>query len=176
MNIGRLAGALLTLVVATTLAACDSSNETRSPEPDTTEASLTKPAVSSPRAVPTLDPGGWVWPVEGDLKTPFGPDHPVGIDIRAPLEIEVRAAQAGAVTFVGGDPCCDNGYHVVIQHADGFETLYAHLDEFRSVAGALVDAGDVIGTVGMTGDTDEPHLHFEIRRAGAYQDPLNFLP
>jgi hypothetical protein len=128
-------------------------------------------------APPTAAGGDqWLWPVEGELKTLFGPEHPVGIDIRAPLETEVRAAQAGTATFVGGDPCCDNGYHVIIEHGEGFETLYGHLGGFQVAPGASVNAGDVIGSVGMTGETDEPHLHFEIRQAGAYLDPLNFLP
>jgi|GEM_PF-657283 len=118
----------------------------------------------------------WTWPVEGELKTPFGPEHPVGIDIRVPLETEVRAARDGAITFAGGDTCCDEGYHVIIEHEDGYETLYGHLAEFTRQEGSFVSAGDVIATVGMTGETDEPHLHFEIRRAGVYQDPLNFLP
>lgn len=118
----------------------------------------------------------WTWPVEGELKTPFGPNHPVGIDIRVPIGTEVRAARAGEVTYVGGDPCCDYGYHAIIEHEGGFETLYAHVTGFQVDQGALVNAGDVIGAVGMTGETDEPHLHFEIRRGGAYLDPLNLLP
>jgi len=132
------------------------------------------PASGAPPAAAGGDE--WTWPVEGELKTPFGPEHPVGIDIRVPVGTEVRAARAGEVTYVGGDPCCDYGYHAIIQHADGFETLYAHVSGFQVALGASVNAGDVIGSVGMTGETDEPHLHFEIRRAGAFQDPLNFLP
>lgn len=144
------------------------------PEPGT--VILVPGGTITPGEVVTDADAGWVWPVEGDLKSAFGPEHPEGIDIRAPLETEVRAARAGQVTFAGGDPCCDHGYHVIIEHADGYETLYAHLGGGRLTSGTVVAAGDVIGTVGMTGDTDEPHLHFEIRRAEAYQDPLVLLP
>ncbi len=118
----------------------------------------------------------WVWPVDGELERAFGPEHPEGIDILAPLDTEVRAARAGEVTFAGGDPCCDEGYHVIIQHEDGYETLYGHLGSFARQAGALVVVGDVIGTVETTGETDEPHLHFELHRNGVFQDPQNFLP
>ncbi len=118
----------------------------------------------------------WTWPVEGDLLTAFGPAHPEGIDIGVPLETEVRAAHAGVIAFAGGDPCCDKGFHVIIEHEDGYQTLYGHLGKFTRTEGTFVSSGDVIGTVGMTGEADEPHLHFELRRGGIFKDPLNFLP
>lgn len=117
-----------------------------------------------------------MWPGQGDLLRAFGPEHPEGIDISAPLHTEVRAARAGTIIYVGGDPCCDRGYHVIIEHEDGYQTLYGHLGGFTLQEGASVNAGDAFGTVGMTGEADEPHLHFELHRNNTFQDPLSFLP
>ncbi len=132
-------------------------------------------------AVPS-QPGaasGWVWPAAGTLANEFGPTHPLGIDIAAPAGTTVAAARAGTVTFVGGDPCCDYGYYVVIDHGDGYASLYAHLGDFLVGEGAYVNAGDAIGTTGVTGGSEGIEgawLHFEIRRNAVYQDPLSFLP
>lgn len=118
----------------------------------------------------------WMWPVAGTLIAPFGPLHPEGIDIGAAVGTPIVAASSGTATFVGGNPCCDSGYHVIIDHGDGYETLYAHLSDFAVTQGQYVDAGNTIGWVGMTGRTEEPHVHFEIHRNGVYQDPLAYLP
>ncbi|MPZ99380.1 MAG: peptidoglycan DD-metalloendopeptidase family protein [Dehalococcoidia bacterium] len=121
-------------------------------------------------------PVEWVWPVNGMLLSPFGPGHPLGIDVSAEVGTPVTASTAGTVTFAGGDPCCDYGYHLIIDHGAGYETVYAQLADFNAAPGQYVGAGDVIGWVGMTGRTSEPHLRFEIRRFGAHQDPLWFMP
>ncbi len=121
-------------------------------------------------------PTGWVWPTAGALTSPYGPAHPLGIDVAAPVGTPITASGAGTVTFVGGNPCCSYGYHVIIDHGNGYETLYAHLSDFGVSGGAYVNAGDVIGWIGMTGRTTGPHVHFELRRNGVYQDPLSYLP
>ncbi|MPZ98272.1 MAG: peptidoglycan DD-metalloendopeptidase family protein [Dehalococcoidia bacterium] len=120
--------------------------------------------------------GAWGWPVAGLLSSPFGPGHPLGIDLAGPVGTPVTTAQGGTVTFAGGNPCCSYGYHIIVDHGDGYETLYAHLSGFNVVSGQYVDSGDVLGWIGMTGRTTGPHVHFELRRWGAYQDPLWFLP
>lgn len=147
-------------------------------DPNNLEAGTLILVPGGTRAVAPLPGNGdaWAWPVQGEVTTGFSPDHPEGIDVLAPLDAEVRAARAGQVAFVGGDPCCDDGYHVIIEHDDGYTSLYAHLGGFRVEDGQSVEAGEVIGTVGTSGSTDEPHLHFEIRRGDVYQDPLSFLP
>lgn len=126
--------------------------------------------------LPAPSDGGWSWPSGGLLTSPFGPSHPLGIDIAADVGTPVIAANAGQVTFVGGNPCCSYGYHVIIEHGNGYETLYAHLSGFTVGAGAWVNSGEVIGYIGMSGRTTGPHVHFELRRNGVYQDPLSYLP
>lgn len=120
--------------------------------------------------------GGWVWPAQGMLSSPFSPSHPLGIDVAAPVGTPVTAAGNGLVSFAGGNPCCSYGYHIIIDHGDGYETLYAHLGSFAVSGGEWVNAGQVIGYLGLTGRTTGPHVHFELRRNGVYQDPLNYLP
>lgn len=145
------------------------------------------PAVLEPPVRPGSEvaPGvtdsiGWTWPVQGVLTSPYGASHPLGIDVAAPYGTPVLAASGGTVTFAGGDPCCSYGYHVIVSDGNGYETVYAHLSEFNSsvweAQGGRVNAGDVIGYIGMTGRTTGPHVHFEIRRNGVYQNPMGYLP
>jgi len=119
---------------------------------------------------------GWVWPLQGRLTSLFESSHPLGIDIAAPLGSPLVAARGGVVTFAGGDPCCSYGLHVIVDHGDGYETVYAHLDSFAVAVGDALSAGDVVGYNGLTGLTTGPHIHFELRRNGVYQDPLSYLP
>jgi murein DD-endopeptidase MepM/ murein hydrolase activator NlpD len=68
------------------------------------------------------------------------------------------------------------GNYLVINHGNGFETLYAHLSQIRVIAGQGVQRGQVIGLVGRTGRSTGPHLHFEIRQGGVKRNPFGFLP
>jgi murein DD-endopeptidase MepM/ murein hydrolase activator NlpD len=137
------------------------------------------PLVQAPPARPGSDAPsatGWQWPVLGLLTSPYGPSHPLGIDIAAPVGTPIYAANSGIVSFAGGNPCCSYGFHIILDHGDGYETLYAHLSDFAVVSGQYVNAGDVIGYIGMTGRTTGPHVHFEIKRNGTYQNPMGYLP
>jgi len=137
----------------------------------------------------------WTWPAAGALSQSFGPSaltleppltyrgvtyphfHPA-IDIAAPLFTPVVAAGAGRVSFVGH--FSDGAMLVLISHGDGFVTMYAHLDDgFRPPTvhvGDSVAAGQVIGTIGLTGITTGPHLHFEVLQGAVPVDPLTVLP
>ena len=137
------------------------------------DATMVRPGATD---IPPASESGWTWPALGLLTSPFGPAHPLGIDVAAPVGTPIYAANSGQVTFVGGNPCCSYGYHVIIDHGNGYETLYAHMSTFAVESGAWVNAGDVIGYIGLTGRTTGPHVHFELRRNGVYQDPLNYLP
>ena len=119
---------------------------------------------------------GFVWPVFDIITSYFGPYHPLGMDISAPIGVPIVAAAAGQVVFVGGDACCSYGFHVEIKHDETFTTLYAHLDGFNVELGQQVEQGQVVGFSGLTGRSTGPHLHFEIRRDSVYQDPLLYLP
>jgi len=80
------------------------------------------------------------------------------------------------VTFAGGDPCCSYGYYVIVDHGNGFTTLYAHFSSIRVTQGQKVAQGDVLGLGGRTGFATGNHLHFEVRRNGGIVNPLNYLP
>jgi murein DD-endopeptidase MepM/ murein hydrolase activator NlpD len=63
------------------------------------------------------------------------------------------------------------GLHVIIDHGGGLSSLYGHLDTVVVASGDAVTAGEMIGTVGSTGNATGPHLHFEVRRDGIPEDP-----
>ncbi len=87
------------------------------------------------------------------------------------------AAAAGQVVLADSDPAYGN--YVIIRHADGTETLYAHLSEIWVGYGQFVEQGGAIGGIGHTGyviGIDGNHLHFELRIDGVPVDPLPYLP
>ncbi len=133
---------------------------------------------NTPRpATPSGSGGGsWGWPVRGLLTSPFGPAHPLGIDVAVPIGTPVVASAGGTVTFVGGNPCCSYGYHVIVDNGTGYETLYAHLSSFLVAKGDKVAAGQRIALSGNSGLSTGPHVHFELHRNGAIQDPMQYLP
>jgi murein DD-endopeptidase MepM/ murein hydrolase activator NlpD len=92
-----------------------------------------------------------------------------GIDLAAERGTPVMATLPGVATVVIS--ATGYGLHVIIDHGGGLSSLYGHLDTVTVVTGAYVDAGEVIGTVGATGNATGPHLHFEIRRDGVAEDP-----
>jgi len=120
----------------------------------------------------------FVWPAVGPITSYFGPGHPTGIDIGLEIggDSPIRASAAGLVSFAGGNPCCEYGYHLVIDHANGMSTLYGHLSQILVSDGEDVAQGDLIALGGATGDADGKHLHFELHQDGRLVDPLRYLP
>lgn len=119
---------------------------------------------------------------EGAVSSGFGPrPHPFsgaesfhsGVDIAAPFGSDVLAARAGAVSSSGFDE--DLGNFVVIDHGSGYITVYGHLDAIRVTLSQRVNSGTVVGTVGTTGLTTGPHLHFEVRSADGLRDPIPLI-
>jgi murein DD-endopeptidase MepM/ murein hydrolase activator NlpD len=96
-----------------------------------------------------------------------------GIDLAAPLGSEVLAAREGRVIFTGFDEVYGN--YIVLQHANGYQTLYGHLKNSLVRLNQEVVLGMIIGEVGVTGQTTGPHLHFEVRRKGVSTDPSHFI-
>jgi len=94
-----------------------------------------------------------------------------GIDIAAREKTRVHAARRGSVVFAGESG--DYGNLVVIEHELGYHTLYAHLASIGVEAAEAVESGQIIGTVGSTGRSTGPHLHFEIRRFDWKLNPDN---
>ncbi|MCL2626064.1 MAG: LysM peptidoglycan-binding domain-containing M23 family metallopeptidase [Cystobacterineae bacterium] len=116
------------------------------------------------------------WPLQGMLYAKFGKKGKEihdGIDLAAPLGTPVKAAAGGKVLYAGEQK--GYGNIVIIEHTAGLITLYAHNHELRIQAGDKVAAGAVIATVGQSGRTSGPHLHFELRKNGIAVDPLPYL-
>jgi murein DD-endopeptidase MepM/ murein hydrolase activator NlpD len=85
------------------------------------------------------------------------------------------ATDGGFISFAGWTDL-GYGYLLVVDHANGFATYYAHLSRIYVAKGQAVDRGQVIGAVGSTGNSTGPHLHFEVRRYGVQQNPRAYLP
>ena len=119
---------------------------------------------------------GMRWPVNGTVTSEYGARwgrlH-AGIDIGAPNGTPIRAAKAGTVILAGSHG--GYGLAVVIDHGGGLTTLYAHQSRLGSSSGQDVEAGEVIGYVGSTGNSTGNHLHFETRVDGSPQNPRRYL-
>jgi murein DD-endopeptidase MepM/ murein hydrolase activator NlpD len=118
------------------------------------------------------------WPVRGRVLAGFGPTpdglHNDGINIAARAGAPVIAAENGVVVYSGSE-LKGFGNLLLIRHADGWMTAYAHLDKSLVKKGQKVTKGQAIGTVGSTGGVSQPQLHFEIRRGTQAVDPAKFL-
>ncbi len=100
--------------------------------------------------------------------------HHGGVDLVAQEKSHVRSVLDGRVVFAG--QYAGYGKLVTIEHARGRTTLYGHLSEIRVDIGQSVQAGDIIGRVGSTGNSTGPHLHFEWRENGQVLNPLEVFP
>lgn len=121
-------------------------------------------------------------PVRGTVSSDFGDRvHPItrqrhlheGLDLAAARGTPVVGAGAGIV--VRAEEVGHYGNLVVVDHGDGLETRYAHLDSIQVKPGDHIGAGQPLGTVGDTGRTTGPHLHFEVRRHGRPENPLRVV-
>lgn len=127
--------------------------------------------------VPKIIAGGtgrFIWPVSGII-TQYPVSYHMALDIANPAAPDVAAAAEGTVSFSG---CIKYGYgcHIIIDHTDGFQTLYAHLQALYVSAGEKVAKGQAIGKMGSTGRSTGLHTHFEVRINGILMNPLNYLP
>ena len=110
--------------------------------------------------------------VRGDPFTGVSRFHN-GIDLAGAVGTQVQAAMSGRVSMVGFNP--NYGRYVILSHAEGFQTLYAHLDGFQVRKGARVKQGELIGTMGNSGYSTGSHLHFSIFLRGEPVDPSRYL-
>lgn len=101
------------------------------------------------------------------------PNGHAGLDMAAPRGTSVRAAMSGRVTFAGWDG--NYGRKVVISHGKGLVTVYGHLNRIKVKVGQRVTTGMRIGTVGTSGRTTGPHLHFEVRKNGVPRNPTTYM-
>ncbi len=100
--------------------------------------------------------------------------HHNGIDLAAPKGAPIRAIAEGHVVYA--DPYAGYGKLIVVRHKNGLTSHYGHCAKIEVQPGQSVRAGDLIGTVGSTGNSTGPHLHFEIRKSGKPLDPEKVLP
>jgi murein DD-endopeptidase MepM/ murein hydrolase activator NlpD len=151
-------------------------------------AASAAPAESQVAALPPQAPPAGVsmpqevhlqWPLKGRLVMGFGPAgkglHNDGINIGAPQGAQVRAAEGGVVAYAGSE-LKGFGNLLLIRHADGITTAYAHNDKLLVARGDEVKKGQLIATVGKTGNVDTPQLHFEVRVGTQAVDPMGYLP
>lgn len=96
-----------------------------------------------------------------------------GIDIAANTGTEILATANGTVEFIGDKR--EHGKHIIINHNNGYKTLYAHVSEYMVRWGQKVKRGDVIGLVGNTGKSLTPHLHYEVQYNGKAINPVNYF-
>ncbi len=138
-------------------------------------SSAVQPKGRRPSRDPTLQ-GDLNWPLRGVLYARFGKkgkEAHDGIDLAAPLGTPIKTAGGGTVRYAGEQK--GYGLIAIIEHANGLTTLYAHNRDLRVKTGQQVREGQVIATVGESGRTTGPHLHFEVRKDGIPVDPLGHL-
>lgn len=151
-------------------------------------AAYSRPASATPQIPGTIvlasSRMAFVYPVMGPrMSSDFGVrKHPVkkvrrhhdGIDLAAPVGAPIRAIADGQVMYA--DPHGGYGRYIVIRHNNDFTSHYGHCEKMDVTPGATVVAGQIIGTVGSSGVSTGPHLHFEIRHNGVAQNPERYLP
>jgi murein DD-endopeptidase MepM/ murein hydrolase activator NlpD len=118
--------------------------------------------------------GAFQWPVLGYITQGYWYGHRA-IDIGVRVGSAVLAADGGFVSFAGWTDV-GYGYLVVVDHANGFATYYAHLSNIYVYEGQAVERGQILGASGNTGNSTGPHLHFEVRYQGVPQNPRAYLP
>lgn len=130
--------------------------------------------VGRPPAGASKGSGRFAWPAQGYLSQRFWSGHQA-IDIASRTGTPILAADAGYVVMAGRGTW-GYGNQVLIDHGNGFLTRYAHLHRILVKAGQSVEKQQKIGTMGSTGRSTGPHLHFEIIQGPARRNPQGFLP
>jgi murein DD-endopeptidase MepM/ murein hydrolase activator NlpD len=121
---------------------------------------------------------GWCkWPTTSRIITQYYSWFHSGLDISTSWFSSmppIYACSGGRVVRAGWDPT-GYGIVVIVDHGNGFQTLYAHLSKLRVSYGDYVKQGDIVGIMGNTGRSTGPHLHFEVRKGNLKQNPLNHV-
>ena len=153
------------------------------PTPPTQTAQIEHPPAPKPAPagdpLPALKPDSpFIWPVDGKVVSKFGPakdnQRNDGINIAAPVGAPVKASAPGVVAYAGNE-LRGFGNMVLLRHADGWVTAYAHNSSLLVQKGDKVGQGQTIARVGSSGNVDTPQLHFELRKGTKAVDPLKVL-
>lgn len=118
--------------------------------------------------------GSWIWPTAGRITQNFKSWHK-GLDIANSSGGSILAADSGTVVVAGWIDNTGYGNRVMVNHGNGYSTLYGHMSKISVVVGQTVKRGDVLGQMGSTGRSTGTHLHFEIRSESGNRDPLGYL-
>ncbi|MBZ9557655.1 MULTISPECIES: peptidoglycan DD-metalloendopeptidase family protein [unclassified Modicisalibacter] len=151
-------------------------SNTRSTDAGTAVAGGASAPTQSQRTYKPVSDIPWQWPVDGKVVGRFSDESNLtaGIDIAGQKGQPVRAAGPGIVVYAG-DGVRGYGNLILLKHNDHFLSAYAHNDSLRVKENDVVKAGEVIATMGNS-DADSVKLHFEVRKDGQPQDPLDYLP
>ncbi|PLS02212.1 peptidoglycan DD-metalloendopeptidase family protein [Neobacillus cucumis] len=133
--------------------------------------------VKGTKVIPSRGEGSFAWPAVGGyisskMGTRWGKMHK-GIDIARPSNKTIKAADNGVVIFSGWSNSYGN--KIIIDHRNGFRTLYGHMSSLKVRVGQTVSKGTAIGIMGSTGDSTGVHLHFEVYKNGSLVNPLSYL-
>lgn len=173
-------------VAVSSLSPPSSPSPSPSPSPSLSPAEKEKGATAGPShasASPAVRPpvrGGprFLRPVSGKVVSGFGPkpdgSHNDGINLAAEKGSVVAAGANGTVVYAGNE-LRGFGNLLLVRHADGWMTAYAHLDSMAVGKGTAVKRGQTIGTVGSSGNVSQPQLHFEVRKGSQAVDPSGYL-
>ncbi|MDB5654338.1 MAG: peptidase [Tardiphaga sp.] len=168
----------VTTVPATRVAAAEPVQKARLAQTNTTPEEVAAPespvkAADATGALPTFR-----WPVRGRVVTGYGAKtngkSNDGINVAVPEGTPIKAAEDGVVAYSGNE-LKGYGNLVLVRHANGYVTAYAHASELLVKRGETIKRGQVIAKSGQSGEVGSPQLHFEIRKGSSPVDPLQFL-
>ncbi len=148
------------------------------PRSNPSVARLYGPGACGEIAYGAVGTGAFVWPTDAHWLSGFdynpGANHPA-IDIAGHLGAPIYAADTGVIVYAGWN---NYGYGnvLVIDHGNGWQTLYAHLSAYFVACGDSVYQGKQIANMGSTGNSTGPHLHFEMNYNGTKLNPHDYLP
>ena len=141
------------------------------------EEPITRVIMKGTKVIPSRGEGSFAWPTIGgyissQMGYRWGKLHK-GIDIARPSDRTIKAADNGVVVSAGWG----NGYgnRVIIDHQNGFRTLYGHMASIKVKAGQTVSKGTAIGIMGSTGNSTGVHLHFEVYKNGGLVNPMKYV-
>jgi murein DD-endopeptidase MepM/ murein hydrolase activator NlpD len=150
------------------------------PAPEAQQATLTPQAAEPPPAAAdsAASSSGFRWPVRGRVISGFGKkpngERNDGINLAVPEGTEVKAAEDGTIIYAGNE-LKSYGNLVLIRHADGWVSAYAHNSDLKVRRGQEVRRGETIAVSGMSGGVTTPQVHFELRKDATPVDPLQHL-
>jgi murein DD-endopeptidase MepM/ murein hydrolase activator NlpD len=138
---------------------------------------VTKVVIRGTKVIPSRGEGNFIWPTSGGYVSSqmgyrWSRMHK-GIDIARPSDRTIKTVDNGVVVFAGWDG--GYGNKIIVDHQNGYRTVYAHLSSIHVNVGETVPKGSQIGVMGSTGDSTGVHLHFEVYKNGALVNPLTTL-